>query len=268
MNHENEQQSSNLEAFSTHSEVEIEENLFSKSTSRRALLAASALAAIGIAGCGGSPTESTVATTPAQSTESNSTYPSGNPLQALLDGNQRFQRGQAKWPNQTVARRQAVSRIAKPLAFVVGSPDPRVPPELIFDQGLGDLVVFRTPVNMVDDVIIGNIEVSISAWPVPLLIVLGGSHDAIVMSAIQAIDQHTALSKNLQPLADYLRPSILKAEGVGIARVTNAIHNNIIYTMNLFSKSTTISDAVNAKTLTIVGGYYDTNTGAVSIVKD
>src|SRR5689334_7452284 len=94
----------------------IEEDLLPKSTTRRALLAASALAAVGMAGCATSTTKSTGAATPTKTIVANNIPTTGSLLQKLLDGNLRFQRGQAKWPDQTLTQRQAVAQKQAPFA--------------------------------------------------------------------------------------------------------------------------------------------------------
>ena len=241
----------------------IEEKLLSKSTSRCALLAASALAAIGMTGCMASPTKAIEVATPT----ADNTSTTSDPLQKLLDGNQRFQRGQATWPNQTVARRQAVAQKQTPFAMIFGCVDSRVPPELVFDQGLGDLLIIRTAANVLDTAALGSIEFGVVELNIPLLVVLGHERCGGVTAAIQAIDNNKPAPGSIQSLVEYLRPSILKAQGQGDARVVSAIHNNIAYTINKLSGSKIISDAVNAEKLTIVGSYYDLDTGAVSVLK-
>ncbi len=245
----------------------IEENLLSKSTSRRALLAASTLAAIGMTGCAASTTKSTRAATPTKTIETNNTpTTSKSPLQKLLDGNLRFQRGQAKWPNQTIAQRQAVAQKQTPFAIIFGCVDSRVPPELVFDQGLGDLLVIRTAAHVIDNAALGSIEFGVAELSIPLLVVLGHERCGGVSAAIQAIDHHEAAPGSIQSLVEYISPSVLKAQGQGDARLTSAIHNNITYTLHMLSSSKIINDAVNDGKLTIVGSYYDLDTGAVSVL--
>jgi carbonic anhydrase len=245
----------------------FEENALSKLTSRRALLAASALAAIGMTGCAASTTKSTRAANPTKTIETNNTpTTSKSPLQKLLDGNLRFQRGQAKWPNQTIAQRRAVAQKQTPFALIFGCVDSRVPPELVFDQGLGDLLVVRTAAHVIDNAALGSIEFGVAELGIPLLVILGHERCGAVAAAIQAIDHQQAAHGSIQSLVEYIHPSVLKAQGQGDARLTSAIHNNIIYTLHMLSQSKIISDAANTGKLTIVGSYYDLDTGAVSLL--
>jgi carbonic anhydrase len=246
----------------------IEEDLLPKPTTRRALLAASALAAIGMTGCTTSTTKSTGVATPTKTIVANNTPATSSPLQKLLDGNLRFQRGQAKWPDQTLTQRRAVAQKQAPFAIIFGCVDSRVPPELVFDQGLGDLFVIRTAAHVIDNAALGSIEFGVAELNIPLLVVLGHERCGAVTAATQAIDHHEAAPGSIQSLVEYISPSVLKAQGQGDTRLTNAIRNNITYTVNALSHSKIISDAANTGKLTIVGSYYDLDTGAVSILKN
>ena len=246
----------------------IEEDLLPKSTTRRALLAASALAAIGMTGCTTSTTKSTGVATPTKTIAANNTPATSSPLQKLLDGNLRFQRGQAKWPNQTLTQRRAVAQKQAPFAIIFGCVDSRVPPELVFDQGLGDLFVIRTAAHVIDNAALGSIEFGVAELNIPLLVVLGHERCGAVAAAIQAVDHHETAPGSIQSLVEYISPSVLKAQGQGDTRLTNAVRNNITYTVNALFHSEIINDAANAGKLTIVGSYYDLDTGAVSILKN
>jgi carbonic anhydrase len=116
-----------------------------KSTTRRAFLAASSLAAIGMTGCTSSLKTQVASSAPTQAvatvipTPGKQTLPTSNQaLQKLLDGNLRFEQG------ETVAQRQAIAQKQTPFALVFSCADLRVPPEVVFDQGLGDLFTVRT----------------------------------------------------------------------------------------------------------------------------
>jgi carbonic anhydrase len=244
----------------------IEEDLLFKSTSRRAFLAASGLAAIGITGCATSTTRSTAAAIPTKTMAANNTPTTSSPLQKLLDGNLRFQRGQAKWPDQTVTQRQALAQKQAPFAIIFSCVDSRVPPELVFDQGLGDLFVIRTAGHVIDNAALGSIEFGVAELGIPLLVVLGHERCGAVTATVQAIDHHETAPGSIQSLVEYIRPSVLQAQGQGDTRLTNAIHNNITNTVHMLSHSKIISDAASAGKLTIVGSYYDLDTGAVSML--
>jgi carbonic anhydrase len=232
-------------------------------------LTASGISVIGAVGCASSSTTPAAPAAQIQPTVA-STVPStsNQALQTLLEGNLRFQRGQAKWPNQTVARRQALAPKQTPLAMVFGCVDSRVPPELVFDQGLGDIFDIRTAGHVVDSIAMGSIEVGIVEYGIPLLVVLGHQRCGAVSIAVRAVDHQEEEQGHIQSLVEYIRPSVLKAQGSGDDRLANAVRNNIIYTVSKLSDSKIISDAVKTGKLTIVAGHYDLDTGVVSIITD
>src|SRR5512137_1950835 len=82
-------------------------------------------------------------------------------LKKLIDGNKRCVVCSPQYPRQDARRRKEVSKGQKPFAVIVGCSDSRIPPELIFDQGLGDLFVVRLAGNIVDDVALGSIEYAV-----------------------------------------------------------------------------------------------------------
>ena len=97
-------------------------------------------------------------------------------LTQLLRGNERFVAGWPDHPNQSARRRREVSDSGQqPFAIILSCSDSRVPPEIIFDQGLGDLFVIRVAGNIIDDAILGTIEYAVEHVHAPLVMVLG--HD-------------------------------------------------------------------------------------------
>ena len=93
----------------------------------------------------------------------------GQVLQKLIEGNKRFSSSRQSHPNQSREHRQELSKGQKPFAIIVGCSDSRVPPEIIFDQGLGDLFVIRVAGNIVDDVALGSIEYAVDHLGTSLL---------------------------------------------------------------------------------------------------
>jgi carbonic anhydrase len=116
--------------------------------------------------------------------------PSGGPtpdqaLQRLMEGNQRFVSGKVTHPSQSSARRSEISTGQKPFAAILSCADSRVPPELIFDQGLGDLFVVRVAGNTVNEEGLGSLEFGTKVLGAPLLLVLGHTKCGAVDAALQ-----------------------------------------------------------------------------------
>jgi carbonic anhydrase len=245
--------------------------MVSKKTSRRIFLATSTTSVAGaVAGFAFSrvtgafassvPSVGTKAPTPTP-------LPSNKILQNLLAGNRRFQAGNLQYPNMSVERRQVVAKKQFPHAIVFGCVDSRVPPELVFDQGLGDIFTIRTAAHVIDNAALGSIEFGVAELGIPLLIVLGHERCGAVKATIEAMDKHEHAPGSIDFLANAIRPSVLSAKGTGDVHLDNAIRNNISCTVSaLSSRSKIISDAVKAHKLTIVGSYYDLETGAVSVI--
>src|SRR5450432_2801977 len=111
-------------------------------------------------------------------------------LELLQAGNHRFQEGKVIWPNQTRARRIAVARKQNPFAIVFSCVDSRVPPELVFDRGLGDIFTIRTAAHVIDQAALGSLEFGVAELHIPLLMVLGHERCGAVTATITAVDTH------------------------------------------------------------------------------
>src|ERR1700694_5224197 len=146
-------------------------------SSRRSFLQASAtsLVAASVAGltlrdCGTKATgTASTGVTPVSTPSGTATHP----LHRLLEGNTPFQAGTVIRPDQTVARRTAVAQKQNPFAIIFGCVDSRVPPEIVFDQGLGDLFNIRTAGQVLDKASLGSLEFGVAELHIPLLMVLG-----------------------------------------------------------------------------------------------
>ena len=142
----------------------------------------------------------------------------------LLRGNERFV---ARWPdhpNQSARRRREVSDSGQqPFAIILSCADSRVPPEIIFDQGLGDLFVIRVAGNVLDDIILGTIEYAVEHMHVPVIMVLGHDKCGAVTAAVQGVE----VRNHIQSLAEALRPAVESASIQEGDLISNAIDMNV-----------------------------------------
>ncbi len=106
-------------------------------------------------------------------------------IRRLLDGNQRFIHQKRKYPDQSLERLRLVAKAQYPFAAILGCADSRVPAEIVFDQGLGDLFVVRVAGNVVSDTVIGSLEYSTTVLGSQLIVVLGHRRCGAVAEAIK-----------------------------------------------------------------------------------
>jgi len=183
-------------------------------------------------------------------------------LQRLIEGNKRFVNSKPIHPNQTSSRCSEVLQGQEPFAVIVGCSDSRIPPEIIFDQGIGDLFIIRTAGNIVDDIAIGSIEYAVDHLAVQLVVVLGHGKCGAVTATVQGGEAHGCIPCILKNIA----PAVEKAKKQSGELTDNAIRNNIdIVVEKLVSSKPILSKSINKGKLKIIGAYYDIERRAVEI---
>jgi carbonic anhydrase len=185
-------------------------------------------------------------------------------LARLKAGNERFVTGQVVHPNAGAERRAEVAKGQKPYAIVVGCSDSRVGPEVVFDQGLGDLFVVRTAGNVVDDVALGSIEYAAEHFGVPVILVLGHTRCGAVSAAVAGGEAHGHVGS----VVEKIKPAVEETKGKEGDAVDNAVRANVRNVVNqLRSAGPILSGLVKAGKLRVVGGCYDLDTGRVGMVE-
>jgi carbonic anhydrase len=188
-------------------------------------------------------------------------------LQILLQGNQRFVSGSSVVnPNQSVQLRTELAGGQSPWAVVLGCVDSRVPPELVFDVGLGDLFVARTAGQVIDDVVLGSIEFGVEEFStVKLVMVLGHDSCGAVKAAIQTIQSKGHADGSIQTLVDAIQPAYENAQGQMGDLVGNVVDANIALEVEKLKLTDVISHTISAGAIAVVGARYDLGTGQVSV---
>ncbi len=185
-------------------------------------------------------------------------------MQRLKDGNERFAQGKAIHEHQQADRRAEVAKGQKPLAVIVCCSDSRVGPEIVFDQGLGDIFVVRTAGNVVDDVGLGSIEYAVEHFGTPLLVVLGHNRCGAVSAAISGGELHG----HVRAVVEAIRPAVEAVKGQPGDPVENAVRANVLRDRQAIGKCTPILPArIKAGKLKIIGACYNLDTGRVEVVK-
>ncbi len=183
----------------------------------------------------------------------------------LQSGQARYLNGSATHANQDSARRSEVASGQAPFATILTCSDSRVSPEILFDQGLGDLFVVRVAGNVAKIDEIGSIEYGAGHLGAPLLVVLGHSS----CGAVKAVAEGAEVHGNIPQLVDTIVPAVEKTKVAnpglaGAALIAKAVEANVWQSIdNIFENSATVRDLVKAGKLKVVGAVYDLTTGAV-----
>jgi carbonic anhydrase len=247
--------------------------------SRRSLLLTSGAAALGAGLLGSaSPALAGPATTGPATTGPATTGPAtaaagervetpAEALACLLAGNRRFVAGRARHPHQSLADLHRLASGQHPFAVTVGCADSRVPPELIFDQGLGDLFDNRVAGNIVDDLLLGSIEFAVEEFGSPLIVILGHERCGAINATINAIKTGAEAPGHIGDIVTALRPIVEPVLTQPGDPVDNAVRANIhAQAARLIGRSEIIAEKTAAGELRIVGARYDLDTGKVTVV--
>ncbi len=192
-------------------------------------------------------------------------------LGRLKEGNKRFVVGIQQGSSPTVGSRK-IELIAnqEPFAVILGCSDSRVPAELVFDQGLGDLFVIRVAGNIVAPSGVGSVEFAVEQFGTPLVVVLGHSMcGAVIATVDELVRPSESRSANLQSIVNRIRPSvetILEAtdERDHTVLVKKAVRANIRSSVyNLCHGSRIVEELIDANKLKVVGAEYSLETGVV-----
>jgi len=189
-------------------------------------------------------------------------------LERLREGNRRFAADRSVVaPSAT--RRAALADGQRPFAVVLGCSDSRVPAELVFDQGLGDLFVIRVAGNIVAPSLVGSVEFAAERFGTRLVVVLGHSSCGAVLATLEALGgEGEASSQNLQAIVDRVRPAVeplLREGGLdGDALVGAAVRANVRASADhLRSGSAVLERRIREDGLLVVGAEYSLETGEV-----
>ena len=187
-------------------------------------------------------------------------------LDTLMAGNQRYMQGSPIHPNQSAERQAQVAQGQHPWAAILGCIDSRVPPELIFDQGLGDMFVARTAGQVIDNVVLGSLEFAVEEG-VKLLMVLGHQSCGAVKATISTIQNGGHPEGQIATLVQAITPAVLQAESQPGDLLDNSVKANVALEVGyLESSSAIISDAVDEGAIKLVGAIYDLENGAVNLL--
>jgi carbonic anhydrase len=180
-------------------------------------------------------------------------------LAKLLAGNQRFANQTTKKPNQGVFRLQEVAQGQQPFAAILGCADSRVPVEILFDRGLGDLFTVRVAGNVATPEEIGSLEYA-ALLGTKVILVLGHERCGAVTAALA----NEPVPGQIGSILEQIQPAVVATKGQAGDPLKNAIIANVNNQIVTIKTSPVLAKLIAADRLKVVGGYYDLDTGLVS----
>jgi carbonic anhydrase len=200
------------------------------------------------------------------------TLSAGQALARLKQGNEAFLANRLPPdPPDHAKRRLELARSQTPFAVLVGCSDSRVPPELLFGAGLGELFIVRNAGNTVDTVALGSIQYGVSVLGAPLIVVLGHERCGAVDAAVSVVQKNATFPGSIGQMIEPIIPAVLKARSAANAKddelLDLAVRENIRRTvMRLRESEPSLIEPQRAGRLRIVGARYDLDDGKVDFV--
>jgi carbonic anhydrase len=194
-------------------------------------------------------------------------------LERLKDGNRRFVADRKRAAQVGPTRRNELTERQEPFAIVLGCSDSRVPAEIVFDQGLGDLFVIRVAGNIVAPSQIGSVEFAAEQFHTRLVVVLGHSGCGAILATIDQLKRPVEKqSRNLRAIVDRVRPSVWPLLATELrddadALVRSAVRANVHASVNDLRHGSEILEGLIANDgLLVVGAEYSLDTGVVEFL--
>lgn len=192
-------------------------------------------------------------------------------LERLREGNRRFASGAvASYSHENLLRRAELADRQEPFAIILGCADSRVPAEIVFDQGLGDLFVIRVAGNVVAPSLLGSVEFAAERFGTPLVVVLGHSRCGAVLATLEELLRPSQdQSKNLRSIVRRVRPSVEPLLATPLrddhdALVEQAVRANVRVSVNQLRHGSELIEQLEGQgKLLIVGAEYSLETGVV-----
>ena len=188
--------------------------------------------------------------------------------QLLIEGNQRFTSGEPLSKDFSSTRRSELMKNGQhPFAVIVSCSDSRVPPELLFDQALGDLFVVRVAGNVVTPVEMGSIEYAVEHLKVPLVVVLGHEECGAVTAAVQGGETQGSIAAIIEKIKPAVNEaSVTKATGKDL--IEKSADLNIRNAIMDIAKSPIIKEGLESKQVRVLGAKYDLDEGVLKLMTD
>lgn len=189
-------------------------------------------------------------------------------IDALTRGNERFFTGQSHRPEMGANQRRAQIMSQTPFAVVLACSDSRVPVEVVFDQGLGDLFIVRVAGHVVDTGTLGSIEYAIEHLKCQLLVVMGHEGCGAVKAALLPEEQIAGEPEHVRQLLGCIRPALSEMPPIRDekARMREAVLHNVRLQVARVRENETVRSAVQREKIQVIGAYYEIGSGAVEFL--
>lgn len=188
-------------------------------------------------------------------------------MDTLLEGNRRYVQRQALQLDVSSARRRAVAAAQHPFACIVGCADSRVPPEIIFDQGLGDVFTVRVAGTILDAAVMGSVEFAVAELGVPLVLVLGHEACGAVTAALKAKFEHERVPGHIAALLRALHPAIGHLPDASDYSLDEGVRRNAsLVAAKLRHAEPVLAQRAASAQLTIVAARYGLRDGVVTLL--
>src|SRR6266403_3875243 len=184
----------------------------------------------------------------------------------LKEGNGRYTSGNLEEPGQTAERRAELAKDQHPFAVILSCSDSRVPPEIVFDQGLGDLFVVRVAGNVIDDHGLGSIEYAVDHLGARLIVVLGHQSCGAVKAAKETIAAKGKAPAHIQSLVTAIQPAVEATVDGDLETTVKTNVKNVVHALR--SSMPVLKPKVDADEIRVIGAYYSLDTGAVTFLED
>lgn len=186
-------------------------------------------------------------------------------LEKLKDGNNRFIKLQSAHPDESIERRKEALKGQHPFAVILSCSDSRVPLEIIFDQGIGDLFEIKNAGNVLDEHVIGSIEYAIMHCGVKLVVIMGHQDCGAIAATLSGVSE----TKYIQSLEDSIKPAIEDCKKCGLEiNSDNVVKAHISQDIKeLFEQDSELVKYMKKHNVKVIGAYYHLDSGKVEFLK-
>lgn len=181
-------------------------------------------------------------------------------LERLMQGNERYVKGEVKNPDRDDARRKETVARQNPFAVILGCSDSRVSPEIIFDAGIGELFVVRVAGNVVGPIELDSIEFSALNFESSVILVLGHKN----CGAVRAVMEGN--TRDIEAIAMMIEPAVEKAQAKDPNNLETAVKMNVQGEVEKLKHTTVIQNLIKQGKVKVIGGYYDLASGQVELL--